>query len=80
MAALAGWQAGKARGRHPRAAIAQFALKGWCGTSVEAKGKRAGVTQPHLSRPFPTKKAIVAAALTRSREDAHQACESVPKG
>ncbi|WP_328224727.1 MULTISPECIES: hypothetical protein [unclassified Streptomyces] len=33
--------------------MAQFALKGWCGTSVEAKAKRAGVTQPHLPRPFP---------------------------
>ncbi|WP_405485008.1 hypothetical protein [Streptomyces sp. NBC_00009] len=42
--------------------------------------KRVGVTQPYLFRLFPSKEAIVVAALTRSAEDARQACERVTKG
>ncbi|WP_443031823.1 TetR family transcriptional regulator [Streptomyces sp. CA-210063] len=55
-----------------------MALKGYYDTPVEAIAKRAGVTQLHLFRLFPGEKAI-AAALTRSTEDARLAFESVGK-
>jgi len=57
----------------------EFALKGRYGTSAEAIAKRVGVTQPYLFRLLPGEKAIVAAALTRSTEDACSAFESVGK-
>ncbi|MER5227743.1 helix-turn-helix domain-containing protein [Streptomyces flaveus] len=71
-------QAGQTRERHPRAAIAEFALKGHHGTPAEAIAKRSGVTQPRLFRLIPGKKAIVA-ALTRSAEDARPAFERAAK-
>ncbi|MQY39903.1 hypothetical protein SRB17_79310 [Streptomyces sp. RB17] len=37
-----------------RAAIAEFALRGYYGTSTEAIAKRVGVTQPYLFRSFLT--------------------------
>jgi AcrR family transcriptional regulator len=41
------------RERVVRAAIAEFALTGYYGTSVEAIAMRVGVTQPYLFRLFP---------------------------
>ncbi|QJS99115.1 helix-turn-helix transcriptional regulator [Streptomyces asoensis] len=52
-----------------RAAIAEFALKGYHGTSTAAIAERVGVTQPYLFRLFPDKRAIFVAALVRSMED-----------
>ncbi|MFI1356875.1 TetR/AcrR family transcriptional regulator [Streptomyces sp. NPDC020898] len=48
-----------------RAAIAEFAQKGFYGTSTEVIAKRVGVSQPYLFRLFPDKKAIFAAASRR---------------
>ncbi|WP_405736909.1 TetR/AcrR family transcriptional regulator [Streptomyces sp. NBC_01537] len=59
--------------------MAEFALKGYYGTSATATARRAGVTQPHLFRLAAGRKAIVA-ALTRSTDDARLAFESVAKG
>ncbi|MFG2372249.1 TetR/AcrR family transcriptional regulator [Streptomyces sp. NPDC048504] len=63
-----------------RAAIAEFALKGYYGTSTEAIAQRVGVTQPYLFRLFPGKKAIFAAALARSMEDTRLAFERAADG
>lgn len=63
-----------------RAAIAEFALKGYYGTSTEAIAKRVGVTQPYLFRLFPGKKAIFVAALVRSMEDTRLAIERATEG
>ncbi|MFF7889585.1 TetR/AcrR family transcriptional regulator [Streptomyces sp. NPDC020794] len=63
-----------------RAAIAEFALKGYCGTSTEVIAKRVGLTQPYLFRLFPDKKAIFIAALTRSMEDTRLAFERAADG
>ncbi|WP_406442341.1 TetR/AcrR family transcriptional regulator [Streptomyces sp. NBC_00631] len=62
-----------------RAAIDEFALQGY-GTSTEAIARRVGVTQPCLFRLFPGKKAIFAAALTRSMEDTRPAFERAADG
>lgn len=62
-----------------RAAIAEFALRGYYGTSTEAIAKRVGVTQPYLFRLFPGKKAIFVAALARSMEDTRLAFEGAAK-
>lgn len=63
-----------------RAAIAEFALKGYYGTSTEAIAKRVGVTQPYLFRVFPGKKAIFVAALVRSVEDTAWLSSGQPRG
>lgn len=63
-----------------RAAIAEFALRGYYGTSTEAIAKRVGVTQPYLFRLFPGKRAIFVAALTRSMEDTRLAFERAAEG
>ncbi|MEU3780902.1 MULTISPECIES: helix-turn-helix domain-containing protein [Streptomyces] len=63
-----------------RAAIAEFALKGYYGTSTEAIAKRVGVTQPYLFRLFPGKKAIFVAASVRSTEDTRLTFERAPDG
>lgn len=63
-----------------RAAIVEFALKGYYGTSTEAIARRVGVTQPYLFRLFPGKTAIFAAVLTRSMEDTRLAFEQATNG
>ncbi|WP_409469199.1 TetR/AcrR family transcriptional regulator [Streptomyces sp. HC307] len=63
-----------------RAAIAEFALRGYYGTSTEVIAKRVGVTQPYLFRLFPGKRAIFIAALTRSMEDTRLAFERAAEG
>lgn len=52
-----------------RAAISEFAIAGYRGTTTAAIAQRVGVTQPYLFRLFPDKKAIFVAALTRSAAD-----------
>ena len=52
-----------------RAAIAEFAQRGYYGTSTEAIAKRVGVSQPYLVRLFPGKKAMFAAASQRCMGD-----------
>jgi len=62
------------------AAVAEFALTGYHGTSTEAIAKRVGVTQPYLFRLFAGKRAIFVAALTRSMEDTRLAFEQAAEG
>ncbi|WP_329276034.1 TetR/AcrR family transcriptional regulator [Streptomyces sp. NBC_01451] len=52
-----------------RAAIAEFAQRGYYGTSTEAIAKRVGVSQPYLFRLFPGKKAMFGAASERCMGD-----------
>ncbi|MEU0193939.1 helix-turn-helix domain-containing protein [Streptomyces afghaniensis] len=63
-----------------RAAIAEFAIAGYHGTTTAAIARRVGVTQPYLFRLFPGKKAIFIAALTRSMEDTRLAFEGAADG
>ncbi|MEY9992977.1 AcrR family transcriptional regulator [Streptomyces sp. V4I8] len=63
-----------------RAAVAEFALGGYYGTSVAVIARRVGVTQPYLFRLFPDKKAIFVAALVRSMEDTRLAFERAADG
>jgi len=63
-----------------RAAIAEFAITGYDGTSTEAIARRVGVSQPYLFRLFPDKKAIFVAALVRSMEDTRLAFETAAEG
>lgn len=63
-----------------RAAIAEFAIAGYHGTTTAAIARRLGVTQPYLFRLFPDKKAIFVTALTRSMEDTRLAFEGAADG
>jgi AcrR family transcriptional regulator len=63
-----------------RAAIAEFAITGYHGTTTAAIARRVGVTQPYLFRLFPDKKAIFVAALTRSVEDTRLAFQRAADG
>ena len=48
-----------------RAAVAEFAERGFAGTSTEAIAHRAGISQPYLFRLFPTKKDLFITASKR---------------
>ncbi|MEU0894460.1 TetR/AcrR family transcriptional regulator [Streptomyces massasporeus] len=63
-----------------RAAIAEFAVAGYHGTTTAAIARRVGVAQPYLFRLFPDKKAIFVAALARSMEETRMAFESAADG
>jgi AcrR family transcriptional regulator len=63
-----------------RAAVAQFAITGYHGTTTAAIARRVGVTQPYLFRLFPDKKAIFVSALTRSMEDTRLAFQGAADG
>ncbi|MES5823743.1 TetR/AcrR family transcriptional regulator [Streptomyces sp. RG80] len=63
-----------------RAAIAEFAITGYDGTTTAAIARRVGVTQPYLFRLFPDKQAIFVAALARSAEDTRLAFEEAVDG
>lgn len=63
-----------------RAAIAEFAQRGYYGTSTEAIAKRVGVSQPYLFRLFPGKKAMFAAASLRCVDEICQVFEDAAKG
>ncbi|MEU6278838.1 helix-turn-helix domain-containing protein [Streptomyces sp. NPDC047028] len=62
------------------AAIAEFAQRGYYGTSTEAIAKRVGVSQPYLFRLFPGKKAIFAAASLRCVADTCRIFEEAAEG
>jgi AcrR family transcriptional regulator len=47
------------------AAVAEFAARGFDGTSTEDVARRAGISQPYLFRLFPTKKALFIALVER---------------
>jgi AcrR family transcriptional regulator len=63
-----------------RAAITEFAQRGYYGTSTEAIAQRVGVSQPYLFRLFPGKKAIFAAASLRCVDDVCRVMEEASKG
>ncbi|MFJ3235433.1 TetR/AcrR family transcriptional regulator [Streptomyces sp. NPDC086787] len=63
-----------------RAAIAEFAQRGYYGTSTDAIAKRVGVSQPYLFRLFPGKKAIFVAASERCMREVRCAFEEAAKG
>ncbi|KOG11514.1 TetR/AcrR family transcriptional regulator [Streptomyces viridochromogenes] len=63
-----------------RAAIAEFAQRGYFGTSTEAIARRVGVSQPYLFRLFPGKKAIFVAASSRCLEQTRLALEEAAEG
>ncbi|WP_328841200.1 helix-turn-helix domain-containing protein [Streptomyces europaeiscabiei] len=63
-----------------RAAITEFAIAGYHGTTTAAIARRVGVTHPYLFRLFPDKKAIFVAALMRSTEDIRLAFERAANG
>lgn len=62
-----------------RAAIDEFAQRGYYGTSTEAIAKRVGVSQPYLFRLFSGKRAIFAAASLRCMEDTRLVFEEAAK-
>ncbi|KUN94016.1 TetR/AcrR family transcriptional regulator [Streptomyces caeruleatus] len=68
------------RGSVIRAAVAEFAITGYHGTTTAMIARRVGVTQPYLFRLFPDKKAIFVAALERSMEDTRLAFERAADG
>jgi AcrR family transcriptional regulator len=47
------------------AAIAEFGLHGFAGTTTDAIARRAGISQPYVVRLFGTKKALFHAAIER---------------
>ncbi|MFG2959998.1 TetR/AcrR family transcriptional regulator [Streptomyces sp. NPDC048291] len=63
-----------------RAAIAEFAQRGYYGTSTEAIAKRVGVSQPYLFRLFPGKKAIFAVASLRCIDEMCDLFEKAAEG
>lgn len=52
-----------------RAAISEFAMGGYVGTSTEAIAKRVGVSQPYLFRLFKNKRELFLAASVRCLEE-----------
>ena len=47
------------------AALAEFAIHGYAGTTTDAIARRAGISQPYVVRLFGTKKALFLAAIER---------------
>lgn len=52
-----------------RAAVIEFAERGYNGTSTQAIAARVGVSQPYLFRLFPSKRALFEAAVRRCVHD-----------
>jgi AcrR family transcriptional regulator len=52
-----------------RAAMIEFAERGYNGTSTQAIANRVGVSQPYLFRLFPNKRALFEAAVRRCMEE-----------
>ncbi|MFD7775192.1 TetR/AcrR family transcriptional regulator [Streptomyces sp. NPDC059753] len=61
-----------------RAAFAEFAGRGYHGTSTEAIAQRVGVSQPYLFRFFPTKQDLFEAATDRCFQRLAQALGEAP--
>jgi AcrR family transcriptional regulator len=52
-----------------RAAMIEFAERGYNGTSTQAIAVRVGVSQPYLFRLFPSKRALFEATVSRCMQD-----------
>ena len=55
-----------------RLAVAEFAKRGWQGTSTEDVARAAGISQPYLFKMFPTKKALFIALVQHGFERVRQ--------
>jgi AcrR family transcriptional regulator len=62
------------------AAMIEFGLGGFEGTSTEAIARRVGVSQPYLFRLFPSKKAIFLAAVERCFDSVQALFETAADG
>jgi AcrR family transcriptional regulator len=56
-----------------RVAVAQFAKRGYHGTSTEDVARAAGISQPYLFKMFPTKKVLFLALVQHGFERVRQA-------
>lgn len=63
-----------------RAAMSEFAIGGYRGTSTEAIARRVGVSQPYLFRLFPNKQAMFLAAAERCMETTRRMFEAAADG
>lgn len=63
-----------------RAAVVEFARRGYVGTSTASIARRVGVSQPYLFRLFPDKRAIFLAAAKRGTDDIRKGFERVGEG
>ena len=63
-----------------RAAMIEFAERGFHGTSTQSIADRVGVSQPYLFRIFPDKRAIFAAAARRCMEDVRDTFVNASEG
>jgi AcrR family transcriptional regulator len=63
-----------------RAAMTEFAMGGYNGTSTAVIAKRMGVSQPYLFRLFPNKKALFLAAAERCMRDTGRHFEKAAEG
>src|SRR5215467_12230147 len=62
------------------AAMIEFGIAGYVGTSTEAIARRVGVSQPYLFRLFPSKKALFLAASERCFPQVARLFEESAKG
>ena len=62
------------------AAMIEFGLGGYVGTSTESIARRVGVSQPYLFRLFPSKKAIFLAAVERCFDRIQALFETAAEG
>ncbi|QMU80650.1 TetR/AcrR family transcriptional regulator [Streptacidiphilus sp. PB12-B1b] len=63
-----------------RAAMVEFAERGYNGTSTQLIADRVGVSQPYLFRIFPSKRAIFEAAARRCMDDIREAFVAASEG
>ncbi|GAA1952041.1 TetR family transcriptional regulator [Kitasatospora viridis] len=63
-----------------RAAMIEFAQRGYDGTSTQAIANRVGVSQPYLFRLFPNKRALFEAAVRRCTQDVKDALLGAVEG
>jgi AcrR family transcriptional regulator len=63
-----------------QAAVTEFGLTGYNGTSTGVIAKRIGVSQPYLFRLFPNKKSLFLAAAERCFQSIRQFLEQVTEG
>jgi AcrR family transcriptional regulator len=63
-----------------RAAVTEFGMTGYSGTSTGVIAKRMGVSQPYLFRLFPNKKALFLAAAERCLRNIQQYFEEMTEG
>ncbi|MFE9249867.1 TetR/AcrR family transcriptional regulator [Streptomyces sp. NPDC007088] len=68
------------RGSAVRAAVAEFAERGYDGTSTESIARRVGVSQPYLFRLFKNKKALFLAAAQHCVDETRRVFRGAGEG